>query len=247
MTQETDFDDRLSIRRSQRDFDDLQNEIAGREVGRMRRFRTADDDRDPRSKDRRESQRLTRLSALEALLATDPVYRGLYEQTLDQLRRAEAATEAALAKARAARDRAQEDFLGLLDRAATMPDGTRVFRDADGNVRREDGRLVSGDSIDTIRWPDRAPDYENYQERKAALDRAQQAIEEVRVYQVDVLGAARDELTDPNKPASKERLREIQRDIEERNPAARQSEHPVGTPVDAEQPAPARDTAIPVI
>ena len=202
------------------DHDDLQRETAGLEVGRQRRFRGDEDQANPRTRERREARQQAALTALEMILAADPHYRALYNQTMDQIRAAETAAETALIEAESARDRAQEDFQDVLDKAARLEDGTRVFRDAQGNVRREDGSLVSGIDPDTISWPEGAPDYETYLERKEALDRAQQAIEDIRTYQVDVLGAARNELTDPNNPASKERLREIQQDLETQMPDA---------------------------
>ena len=218
MTEGFDSGDRYQADQRLIDHDDLQREIAGLEVGRQRRFRGDDDQANPRSKERREARQQAARTALEQLLATDPHYRALYTQTMDQIRAAEIAAERALIEAETTRDRAQEDLQDVLDRAARLDDRTRLFRDADGNVRREDGSLVSGPEAEAIMWPDGAPTYETYRAHKDALVQAQQAIEDIRTYQVDVLGAARDELANPNKPPPEERLREIQRQIEDGAP-----------------------------
>ena len=242
-----EFSDRHADRVRRRDFDDLQREIAGLEVGRQRRFRGGEDEKNPRTREGRQARQQAQLTALEIMLATDSAYRALYNDTMDQLRAAEIATETALTKAEAAHDQAKEEIQDILARAATLPDGARVFRDADGNVRREDGTLVSGLNADSIVWPEDALDYETFLARKEALEQAQQTIEDIRAYQVDVLGNARDRLTDPNDPPSKDDLRQIQRDIEEKNPAAQRTEHAVEPAADAEPPAPSSDTVIPPI
>ena len=218
MAEGGESDDKHLAEKRLTDYDDLQREIAGLEVGRQRRFRGDDDQANPRSKARREARQQAAMTALEQLLATDPHYRALYNQTMDQIRAAETAAERALTEAETARDRVHEDLQDVLDRAARLDDGTRVFRDRDGKVRREDGSLVSGLDAESILWPDDAPTYETYRAHKDALVQSQQAIEDIRTYQVDVLGAARDELANPNKPPPEERLREIQRQIEDGAP-----------------------------
>lgn len=85
--------------RRRRDVDDLNNENAGREVGRMKRFLTGEADPDKKQKQREREHEFR--SALMALLQDDPEYAVLYEETMDKLREAEAATEAALIQARA--------------------------------------------------------------------------------------------------------------------------------------------------
>ena len=115
-----------------------------------------------------------------------------------------------------------------------------MFRDSDGKVRREDGTIVHGLDPDTIAWPEGAPSYETYLEHKGALDHAQKTIEDIRAYQVDVLGAARDELTDPNKPASRERIKEIQQDMETEMPDVVHDHYQPSTPPQAVEPTDVR-------
>lgn len=83
--------------RRRRDTDDFNNEIVGREVGRIKRF--LPDSADPAEAKKRDGRDHQRLSTLMTLIQNDPEYAALYEDTLDKLRDAEEATDAAMAKA----------------------------------------------------------------------------------------------------------------------------------------------------
>ena len=107
--------------RRRRDADDLNNEIAGREVGRIKRFLPESASRSGLKKqDERVRDRIT---ALMALRLSDPEYAALYDETMDQLREAEDATGAALiralkdienAKTPEQRERAQDRYDAIL-------------------------------------------------------------------------------------------------------------------------------------
>lgn len=126
------------------------------------------------------------------------------------LRDAEAATEVALAVALDALDKAEADFDDLMDRANTLPDGTKVFRDpASGAVYDQHGNQVTGDDLASIVWNDGAPDYNDYRTSKSAVDAAQKRVDDLRVFQ-DRLGGYRNRLEDPNNPPSADNLRDIQ-------------------------------------
>ncbi len=107
--------------RRRRDADDFNNEIAGREVVRIKRF--LPDSADPSELRKRNGRDHQRISTLMTLLQNDPEYAALYEDTLDKLQEAEAATDAAMekaledienAKTPEARDKAQDRYDALL-------------------------------------------------------------------------------------------------------------------------------------
>ena len=217
-----------SIERRERDRDDLNNEMAGREVGRVRRF--LPEGSDPASlRKRREREREYR-SRLMALLQSSTAYAALYQETKDTLRKAEAATEIALAEARDRITGAQEAVAGLRDKASTLPDGAQVYRDAEGNVRTEDGTLVEGDDLDRITWREGAPSYEDIAAARRAAADAQANYDAILRYQTDVLGRARDRLTDEDNPPTMDEIRDIQQRITEEAPFTRQN---TGEPTEA--------------
>ena len=73
------------------DLEDYQNELAGRETGRAKRF-LRPEARGGQSRERQERERRN-WSRLQTLLHTDPAYAAQYNDTMDLLARAEAATE----------------------------------------------------------------------------------------------------------------------------------------------------------
>ncbi|WP_141702046.1 hypothetical protein [Methyloceanibacter stevinii] len=100
------------------DFDDLQNELAGRETGRLERFLSPDEReriRDGKSKGERHADAMTRL---QWMLSNNAEYAALYNDTFDKLREAEQAAERALEKARRALAKAEHDLQTTLDSAA---------------------------------------------------------------------------------------------------------------------------------
>ena len=204
------------LSKTEQDRDDLNNEMAGREVGRIKRF-LPEGHAGPAAQKRRDQER-EHLSALLAMLRSSAAYAALYDQTMDALRNAEAATDAALAEARDILANANEALADLMDNANTLPDGTKVFRDQDGNVYTEDGRLIEGEALESIHWRDNAPSYEDFLARRKAVSDAQATIDAILRYQTDILGHARDRLTDENDPPTKEELEDIRRDIEEQMP-----------------------------
>ena len=203
--------DSEAIRR-QRDFDDQQHELAGREVGRQSRF-LSEGGGAARGARRKGGDARSHLSALERLLQNDPAYAALYHDTMDLLTCAERATESALESAEHALSEAEEALQGILEKANKLPDGGAVFKDAHGNIRTEDGRLVEAHELEGQDWHDGAPSYEDYLAQKKTRDEARNTVDDLRHYQVHVLGNARDRMSDPANPPSKEEMEGIQEDI----------------------------------
>ena len=123
-------------KRRRRDFEDQQNELAGRETGRMARFGVGVA-REQEIKERERRERAYR-DALERLLATDPEYRELYEALGDRLGEAEATADQTIEALSAALDAQGDANQDMRDRAPKI-DGKAVFRYADGRVVDENG------------------------------------------------------------------------------------------------------------
>ena len=206
-----------------REFDDLQNEIAGRETGRRARFLRDGPGSESGKKRKRDAQRaLTRL----AQLLNDPIYRAKHDRVLQVLSDAERATEAAIDQLNAQIMAAHAELDDMMDRAARLPDGTRVFRDTHGVVRREDGSVVEDHLVDTIIWSGTEPSFEGVQATKQRLKDLQSALDDVNRYQNDVLGPSRDRITDPDDPPSLEGLDRIEGDIQSKMPQIVQDQMP---------------------
>lgn len=195
-------DDKARGRR-QRDFDDLENERAGRNNGRIKRFFPAPDG-----------------SAAEAG-AKDAAGLAYVMVTLRQveLRLQEQIDEAALAAARALEEVRQRELaaqarLDEIRRTATRTeDGRTVYRTADGTrAFDEDGNELTPEDMAGIEWADGAATWEEYQ---TAVDDRAQALrdrQEIEAYQ-DRLEQGRDRL-ERGEPLTAEEADSIRRDIE---------------------------------
>ena len=203
--------------RQAQDHDDLQHEIAGREVGRIGRF-LPEKAKFGGASDKKRTERTEALTRLQILMINNPAYSALWHETVDVVTKAEIAAETALEKAQTRLEEADEAVEAMLDRAARLEDGRSVFRDAQGRVWTEDGELVSGSDADAIDWPPGAPGYEEFKAQKDAAQRARQDIDDIRRYQVDVLGTARDRMSDPENPPSEDELNQIKNGIDSTMP-----------------------------
>ncbi|MEM8772992.1 MAG: hypothetical protein AAGD92_15195 [Pseudomonadota bacterium] len=198
-----------------REFADQQDVIAGRETGRIKTNTRQNDDGGDTKARRKGKDTLEVLTNLQLLLQ-DTEYAALYRSVGELLGNAECETELALAAAEA-------ELRDILSRSAKLPNGVAIFKDKDGNIRGADGKVIDTALAAEIVWPDDAPSYENYVQRRGRLD-------ELRRYQVEVLGQARDRLEDHDDPPSMEELEDWERQIMDGAPEYVRSQIEPATP-----------------
>jgi hypothetical protein len=230
-------------RRWQDNMDAVQDEIAGRGASRQSRL--------GRTREEIEARRTGRstdigqyANQLQMLLATDPEYRAAYEATLDTLTEAESEADQKITDLEAALQKQNEELDALTRRAVALPDGTKVFRAVDGTVWTEDGQNVSHLATH-IEWKGHEPSWEDYLRQRDKAAGLQTQLDAWRHYQVDVLGGARERLSNPDDPPSKDELDEIMRDIKDKAPSALQ--HSPEAEPEAQLSAPVASAAIPTI
>lgn len=211
-----------SERRRAQDFDDLHNEMSGSNVGRIPRFLS--EEARVLLQEKRNGKSSRRMSALDMMLLNDPVYAQAYNDTMDFLGRAERIAEQGLSKLETQLVNAEADLKSTLDSAATLPDGRKVFRDIDGKVWDEDQNPVDQATADKIEGRESEPTNETYLKQKKQVQDLKESIHEIRVYQTDVLGSAREELMDRNNPVSKERMDDLKETMKEFAPSSLRSE-----------------------
>lgn len=244
--QDNDFDrieNAAADRRRQQNFDDLQNELSGSEVGRIPRFLSAE----ARQilLDKRNGKPSAAMSALDMALMSDPHYAKVYSKAIDQLSMYDDATARALEKAQHISDVAQAELEDVLERAAKLSDGTRVFRDGNGAVWTEDHQRVDQDNADKIEWQGSEPSYERFIEKENTSKTSDHYINEIRRYQTDVLGAARDRVTDQDNPLSATDIENEMNDLRSRMPDAVKLEIREDIPANTRDTAQTFDLAIP--
>ncbi|MEL6369170.1 MAG: hypothetical protein AAFR03_00495 [Pseudomonadota bacterium] len=202
----------MSDRRRQ-DLIDYSNEIAGRETGRMKRFVLDSDESSLAGKERKERRTRDALSRLQLLLANDPVYAERHAEALSMLGNYGAAAESAISDVERERSRAREALQNAQDGASRLPDGRLVFQDQDGTALLATGERVPDLEAQSIEWRDGAVTFERYRKMKRDVDEAELRLLELRRYQVDVLGPARERLTDPEDPPDFDEIDDILQEI----------------------------------
>ncbi|MGC3939954.1 hypothetical protein ACOTTU_19280 [Roseobacter sp. EG26] len=217
------IEDSELIARQRRGFEDLNNEIAGRDVGRQARF--LNDHAGSAETKRKERDARAFQNHLMELLK-DPIYRAKYDGVIQALSDAEQATQAAIDALADHLQAAQTDLADMMDNSARLPDGTQVFRDANGVVRREDGTVIEDQLADTILWTGQEPSFEDVNAARDRIEGLQGQLDATNGYQNDVLGPARDKITDPDNPPSLGELDDIANDIQGEMPKSVRDQMP---------------------
>jgi hypothetical protein len=202
-----------------RDFEDLQNEIAGRDVGKIARFLSADDPRSAEAKRKQQERRAADTRRFLDLMK-DPEYRTLYTELGQRLQDAEQQTDQVIAATEAAISALETEIADMEARAAKGPDGTPVFKTADGRVVDANGEELPIEIAAGIIWPADAPSAEAYSAAQAEHDALRQYLDDLNGYRTDVLGGIRDRHDDTTNPMDKVDLRQSLDDIEAMMPAA---------------------------
>jgi hypothetical protein len=221
-----------------RDLIDLQNETAGRESGRTKRFLTSDHPDTPEAKEREKERRFTALM----LRLLEPDYARLFEETAKTITRAdEAAARAAhrIAQASALADGRLE---ALRENAAELPDGRKVFKAANGRIYAEDGSDVSALKDKIKGLTERSPSWEEFTEARREAEALENDRQEVEAFRQDVIDPAKERLSDQDNPPSEEELKEIMDGIEEKMPEAVRAEYDAAL-VSAEASPPVQGSA----
>lgn len=220
--------------RQQQDFDDLQREVAGLDVGRIARF-LPEDMRNPEDSEKTKAERHVEMLTRLHMMMRDPAYAALYNDTMNRLGEAERATEIALEKALERQRLADEALADIRNRALTLEDGRRVYQDDDGTFRTEDGLSVSDTDMDAMaeQWRPGMPGYRDFVESRNAAQAEAATVDEISAYQVDVLGTARDRMIDGDAPPDAEELERLNTAIEDLMPpevSAEMKSAPTATP-----------------
>lgn len=186
--------------KQQRDFDDLNLEMAGQDVGRIQRFFGEGETRSPEAK-RKKAEKEQAQQRLVDLL-TNPIYKAKHDQAWSVLIAAETAVAKAYDQVDTEIINTREVVADMSDRAARLVDGSLVFRDENGDVRYADGAKVDADDAASIVWTGNEPSFEEYSAAMLRLADLEASRRDVERFETDVLGDARDKLSDQDNAQS---------------------------------------------
>lgn len=207
--------------RQARDHDDLQHEIAGRDVGRLGRF-LPEGAQSAGSNSKARQERAEALTRLQMALLNDPAYAAAYRETERALNDAQGRLDTLLERVRREIEASGAALEEKRSRAARLDDGTRVYRDKDGIVRAENGDSIADDVAAGVIWSGDEPSYESMQRGREDRDRLHD-IETDIIHGQSRIGDIQAELADEDELESEETMEifrreaeDIVRDVEER-------------------------------
>lgn len=191
--------------------DDLNNEMAGREVGRISKFLPRSGESGLVGGKRGQSAGIG-LSALDIMLATSPDYLALHADLANDLRNAQDQNHALDERLDAAIDAAQRNADGIMDQAVLLPTGERAFLDEDDVAWTTDDRRVDPAIAAGIDWADR-PTRSAYTESRDALSALEDAQDENRRLGVR-LGDIDNTIHDEDNPATMDEMPKLHEEVE---------------------------------
>lgn len=208
--------DDKDLEQRQRDFDDLQHELVGCDVGKITRFLSADDDRSTEAKRRKRAKEAEQRRLAELL--TDPIYRATYERLGRELSLAETDADRTVQRYEMAIEAIETLIVDMEDEAARGPDGQPVFRYADGRVVDAEGLTLAPEIAEGIEWPPNAPSADEYFASKERLVALKDELHQWRGYRTDTLGSIRDRYDNQDNPMSLEAMEDALERIEAERP-----------------------------
>ncbi len=186
------------------DIDDLNNERAGNETGRIRRFLH---ERDPEFIETKKREDERKLSALMQLLQ-DPAYRAAYDAAWSAYEDAQDAVDQALIENAEAIERLTA-YTDEMDARVHKLGNEVVFQDESGRFFRADGTPLTAEETARVERSADAPSFEARKQAGDALEAAQARRAHILEIQATVLDPARKRLEDEDNPMSESELRDL--------------------------------------
>lgn len=185
MVEDKDFQqsiDDMNARSDAQRHDDYNNEMAGRDVGRIARF-LPETAATGTAGDKRKAEREQAMNRLQLLLLNDPAYAAQYRETQEALQSAQTRLDAMMDQVQVLLAEAHTALQDTLDRAARLEDGRRVFRDKNGNVTFEDGTDVDEVLAASVVWRGDEPTLKEVNARKSRVSGLDELILDIQTGQ----------------------------------------------------------------
>lgn len=198
------------------ELDDYNNEIAGRDTGRIKRFLSQEARN--QIKDGKKDKTQEKLSLLDILLMTDPVYARLYSDVMNKIEEIDRAIDKALARIEQRIDYLEEKLSDIQKRAQKLEDGTLIYRSQNGTVFTDDGIVVSQAMLGNVRWKASDPSWEERHETGDNLDSTYKKKEEIEEYRDGALQHAKNRINDRDNPPDKDELQNIRDELYNERP-----------------------------
>ena len=203
--------------RKQRDFDDYNRELAGSSSGRIERFLANGSPKD-RIESKRENDR--RLQTQLDLLMMNPAFAAAYEAANIAIDDTQKMLNQAMSTTAQNIERLTDLIEDMEERTAKLEDGTAIYRDSNGRLRKADGRHLREAEAASLLNPDSILSYESYKDAQDALQSARARQHRYGEIQTDI-DTVRDKVKDAKTP---EALEVIKKDMEDTQHRIRQEQ-----------------------
>lgn len=214
----------LTAKNRKNTLDDYNHELSDVDVGRQARFFNKENSVTQQAKRRKASERLRQLTALQALLNSDPEYAKLYNDVTKLLSEAEIRADNVLEICREKLEHAERMHQENLDNATRLSDGKRVFQGKDGAAYDENDQLIDPDIAEGIIWHKSSPSRDKFKADKEFLNESQSAYDKAYHERYSVLGEIREKVENENEPMKFEELDSAQKLLTEYNNASTEKE-----------------------
>jgi hypothetical protein len=220
----------------ERDRIELNLEMSGASVGRIRRFLPEDRFDIYGENDKKKSERRFR-NMLDMLLAEDARYRKLYFEVRETLDNARRAVHQTLIDINRRLDESERTLRLFQENASRLNDGTFVFLSThDGHVYTEHGNKLSHNEAQRIVFSQNSPSWEDYNAAKESLVVVKEQKSSIETYERGVLGRVQERMENVDDPPSLEELEDLQKRLENAMPDAVKVHYNSSSSVSADKP-----------
>ncbi len=187
-----------------RDFDDLQHEIAGRDVGRMGRFLPGGA-QSAASSGKSNDKRAEALTRLQAVLMNNPAYAQAFQETERALNDAQSQLDTLLERVQREIEANDLVLADIRERAARLEDGSRVYKDQDGRIRSENGDQINDALAAGILWRGDEPSFEDMKDARERGERLKDIERDIQIGQGRI-GEMQADMKDEDDPPTRDEL-----------------------------------------
>lgn len=202
---------RMATAEATQDQDDYNNAVSGADVGRIQRHGVRQEI-DPMTGEKKGSAAARHARTLQWLLENDVGYSTAHRAATQAITETFELADDILERLMRQKADIALDIKEALDDAPTLPDGRKVFRDANGVVYDENGERVDDEITAHIQWRGNEPSYEHYVALREKQAQTDAAILDVQRAEAD-LGDLQNELNREDRPAAISRVQEIESEI----------------------------------
>jgi tetrahydromethanopterin S-methyltransferase subunit G len=189
-------------------------EISGQSIGRIKRFLSPEA---LKAIEDEKSGKKDLMDLLDILLLTDPVYARLYSNVMERIEDIDQAVSRARESLHEQMALWQRREQNADDRANHLADGTRIYRDTNGDVFREDGHKLTEEEKRGIVWNETHTTWEEHNTIQNHIAALRKKLDEIDNYCDNTLNPIKQRMHERNPPPDRDDMQQFYKDMENDN------------------------------